>query len=159
MEVFLEQFIPSDKDKETLKRIKIIVIAVLLVGIMIFFTISSIIAVVLQIAAVVFFFISYFSFVDYEYELYNGNIDISRIYAGSTRRVAGKINKEDVERIYETLEISNKSQALFNKNIKELKIYTFEMKDNKKIQLALNEELWTYVNIVDTFFSFFKQIL
>lgn len=148
MEVFLEQFIPSDKDKETLKRIKIIVIAVLLVGIMIFFTISSIIAVVLQIAAVVFFFISYFSFVDYEYELYNGNIDISRIYAGSTRRVAGKINKEDVERIYETLEISNKSQALFNKNIKELKIYTFEMKDNKKIQLALNEELEDMIKII-----------
>ena len=148
MEVFLEQFIPSDKDKETLKRIKIIVIEVLLVGIMIFFTISSIIAVVLQIAAVVFFFISYFSFVDYEYELYNGNIDISRIYAGSTRRVAGKINKEDVERIYETLEISNKSQALFNKNIKELKIYTFEMKDNKKIQLALNEELEDMIKII-----------
>ena len=148
MEVFLEQFIPSDKDKETLKMIKIIVIAVLLVGIMIFFTISSIIAVVLQIAAVVFFFISYFSFVDYEYELYNGNIDISRIYAGSTRRVAGKINKEDVERIYETLEISNKSQALFNKNIKELKIYTFEMKDNKKIQLAINEELEDMIKII-----------
>lgn len=148
MEVFLEQFIPSDKDKKTLKRIKIIVIAVLLVGIMIFFTISSIIAVVLQIAAVVFFFISYFSFVDYEYELYNGNIDISRIYAGSTRRVAGKINKEDVEHVYETSKLSNKSQMLFNKNIKELKIYTFEMKDNKKIQLALNKELEDMVKII-----------
>ena len=148
MEVFLEQFIPSDKNRETLKKIKVIVIAVLLLGIILFFEISPILAIMLQIISVLFFFISYFSFVDYEYELFNGNIDISRIYAGSTRKIAGKITKEDVERIYETSEIINKNQAMFNKNIKGLKIYTFQLKGGRNIQLALNEELENIIKII-----------
>ena len=96
----------------------------------------------------IFFVVTYFSFVDYEYELYNGNIDISKIYAGSKRKTAQKIIIEDVESVYESSNNIDKKQALFNNNIKGLKVYTFKLKGNKLVQLALNEELEKIVKIV-----------
>ena len=148
MEVFLEQFIACDKDKQSFKNVKIITIAVILLGLFIFFFVWPIIALVIQIAALIFFIVTYFSFVDYEYELYNGNIDISKIYAGSKRKTAQKIIIEDVESVYESSNNIYKKQALFNNNIKGLKVYTFKLKGNKLVQLALNEELEKIVKIV-----------
>lgn len=148
MEVFLEQFIACDKDKQSFKNVKIIIIAVILLGVFIFFFGWPIIALVIQIAALIFFAVTYFSFVDYEYELYNGNIDISKIYAGSKRKTAQKIIIEDVESVYESSNNIDKKQALFNNNIKGLKVYTFKLKGNKLVQLALNEELEKIVKIV-----------
>lgn len=148
MEIFLEQFIPSDKNNQSLKKIKIIVIATILAGVVLFFMISPVLAFILQISAVGFFFISYFSFVDYEYELFNGNIDVSKIYAGSKRKFVKHINNEDVELVYESSNNINSKQALFNKNIKGLTVYTFQFKDGKKVQLALNEQLEKIVKIV-----------
>ncbi|WP_294377782.1 hypothetical protein [uncultured Clostridium sp.] len=148
MEVFLEQFIACDKDKQSFKNVKIITIAVILLGLFIFFFVWPIIALVIQIAALIFFVVTYFSFVDYEYELYNGNIDISKIYAGSKRKTAQKIIIEDVESVYESSNNIDKKQALFNNNIKGLKVYTFKLKGNKLVQLALNEELEKIVKIV-----------
>ncbi len=148
MEVFLEQFIACDKDKQSFKNVKIITIAVILLGLFIFFFGWPIIALVIQIAALIFFVVTYFSFVDYEYELYNGNIDISKIYAGSKRKTAQKIIIEDVESVYESSNNIDKKQALFNNNIKGLKVYTFKLKGNKLVQLALNEELEKIVKIV-----------
>ena len=85
MEVFLEQFIAADKSKQKLKNVKTIVIAIIVVGVLMFFLVSPLLALIMQIAAVVFFFVTYFSFIDYEYELFNGNIDVSKIFAGSKR--------------------------------------------------------------------------
>lgn len=55
MEVFLEQFIACDKSRNTLKTIKTAVIAVLVFGVLMFFLISPLIALLMQIAAVIFF--------------------------------------------------------------------------------------------------------
>lgn len=148
MEVFLEQFIPSDKSKRWLKNIKTILTVVMIIGIALFFTISPLLGLIIEIVTVIFFLVTYFSFIDYEYELFNGNIDVSKIYSGSRRKIAQKINKEDVEFLYESSNNINSKQALFNKNIKELKIYTFQLKGGKKVQLALNEELENTIKII-----------
>ena len=113
-----------------------------------FFLVSPLLALIMQIAAVVFFFVTYFSFIDYEYELYNGNIDVSKIFAGSKRKLVQKITNEDVEAVYESSNNINRKQALFNNNIKGLRVYTFQFKGSKKVQLALNEELENIVKIV-----------
>ena len=113
-----------------------------------FFFVSPPLALLIQIAAIVFFIVTYYSFVDYEYELFNGNIDISKIYAGSRRKVAQKITNEDVELVYESSNNINRKQALFNNNIKELKVYTFQLKGGKRVQLALNEELEKMIKII-----------
>ena len=148
MEVFLEQFIGCDKSRQALKNVKTIVIAVILIGVLMFFFVSPPLALLIQIAAIVFFIVTYYSFVDYEYELFNGNIDISKIYAGSRRKVAQKITSEDVELVYESSNNINRKQALFNNNIKELKVYTFQLKGGKRVQLALNEELEKVIKII-----------
>lgn len=148
MEVFLEQFIACGKSRQMLKNIKTIVISIIIVGVLIFFLISPLLALLIQIAAVIFFFVTYYSFIDYEYELFNGDIDISKIYAGSRRKVAQKIISEDVDLVYESSNNINRKQALFNNNINGLKVYTFQLKGGKKVQLALNEELEKIVKIV-----------
>ena len=148
MEVFLEQFIACNKSKNVLKDVKAISIAVVIAGVPIFFLISSILALLMQIAAIISFLVVYYSFVDYEYELFNGNIDVSKIYAGSKRKFVKHINNEDVELVYESSNNINSKQALFNKNIKGLTVYTFQFKDGKKVQLALNEQLEKIVKIV-----------
>lgn len=148
MEVFLEQFIACDKSKDMMRNVKVIAIAIVIAGLPAFFLVSPIIALLMQIAAIAYFFVTYYSFVDYEYELFNGNIDVSKIYAGSKRKLAKKITNEDIELVFESSNNINSKQALFNKNIKGLKVYTFQFKDGKKVQLALNEELEKIVKIV-----------
>ena len=59
-----------------------------------------------------------------------------------------KITNEDVEAVYESSNNINRKQALFNNNIKGLRVYTFQFKGGKKVQLALNEELENIVKIV-----------
>ena len=148
MEVFLEQFIACDKSKQTLKSVKIMAISVIVIGVVIFLFISPLLAILLQLAAIGVFLFTYFSFVDYEYELYNGNIDISKIYAGSKRKTVEKISTEDVDAVYESSNNIDAKQALFNNNIKGLKVYTFKLKGSRTVQLALNEELEKIVKIV-----------
>lgn len=148
MEVFLEQFIACDKNIKILKNIKTMIISILIFGVLVFFMISPTIALLIQMIAIIFFVITYFSFIDYEYELFNGNIDVSKIYAGSRRKVVKKINFEEVEVVYKSSNNIISKEALFNKNIKNLNIYTFEFKDSKKVHLALNDELEKVVKII-----------
>lgn len=148
MEVFLEQFIPCDKNIKTLKNIKTMIISILIFGVLVFFMISPTIALLIQIIAVIFFGFTYFSFIDYEYELFNGNIDVSKIYAGSRRKVVKKINFEEVEFVYKSSNNIISNEALFNNNIKDLKIYTFELKSGKRVSLALNDELEKIIKII-----------
>lgn len=148
MEVFLEQFIACDKNIKILKNIKTMIISILIFGVLVFFMISPTIALLIQMIDIIFFVITYFSFIDYEYELFNGNIDVSKIYAGSRRKVVKKINFEEVEVVYKSSNNIISKEALFNKNIKNLNIYTFEFKDSKKVHLALNDELEKVVKII-----------
>ena len=150
MEVILEQFIPSDRPKRisnTLKNIAIIF------GVAALLTIfgSIIIGIALGIVALAFFVGSYIMYIDYEYELYNGDITITKVYNASRRKVAQKINRDEVRRIY----LTEKKDALkkgvatyYNTNLDELKIYTFELSNNKVVQLALNQELEKVVKII-----------
>lgn len=148
MEIFLEQFIPSDKDKRMLKKSKIASIIVIAAGVVLFFTVSPLLAVILQIAAVLFFVVSYFSFIDYEYELFNGNIDISKIYAGSIRKAVQRINKEDVEAVYQFTGRTNRGQSFFNSNVDNLNVYSFKLRNGNQVQLALNEEMENIIKII-----------
>ncbi|MFR1905587.1 MAG: hypothetical protein ACLS28_07580 [Clostridium neonatale] len=39
-------------------------------------------------------------YIDYEYEMFEGNITISKIYRASKRKLAQKIDKDQVKRVY-----------------------------------------------------------
>lgn len=150
MEVVLEQFIPSDRPKRISNTIKIISILFLVVAIMTVFA-SFIIAIALLIIALLFFLGSYFVYVDYEYELYNGDITITKVYNASRRKVAQKVNRDEVRRVYFTERkdaLKKGVTAYYNTNLNGLNIYTFELNNNKEVQLALNEELEKIVKIV-----------
>ena len=150
MEVVLEQFIPSDKPKRISNILQKISIVFLVVGLMIVFA-SLIIGIALIIVALIFFVGSYFMYIDYEYELYNGDITISKVYNASRRKIAQKISRDDVRKVYITERkdaLKSGVAAYYNTNINGLKIYTFELNNNKIIQLALNEELEKIVKII-----------
>lgn len=150
MEVVLEQFIPSDKPKRISNILQKISIVFLVVGLMIVFA-SPIIGIALIIVALIFFVGSYFMYIDYEYELYNGDITISKVYNASRRKIAQKISRDDVRKVYITERkdaLKSGVAAYYNTNINGLKIYTFELNNNKIIQLALNEELEKIVKII-----------
>lgn len=150
MEVILEQFIPSDKPKRisnTLKNISMVF------GVLALMTIfgSIIIGIALAIVAVLLFLGSYAMYIDFEYELFNGDITVTKVYNASRRRVAQKINRDDVRRVYLTQRkdaLKNGVTAYFNTNINGLNIYTFELNNNKVVQLALNEEMEKIVKII-----------
>ena len=150
MEVILEQFIPSDRPKRisnTLKNIAIIF------GVAALLTIfgSIIIGIALGIVALAFFVGSYIMYIDYEYELYNGDITVTKVYNASRRKVAQKFSKEAVRRVYPTQKkdaLKNGVATYYNTNLDELKIYTFELSNNKVVQLALNQELEKVVKII-----------
>ena len=92
-----------------------------------------------------------YSYVDYEYELYNGNIDISKIYSCTKRKLVQKISVEDVESVYiaKNNDINkNGAKVFFNSNRDGLKVYTFQLRNNNKIQVALNSELEKTVKIL-----------
>ena len=89
-------------------------------------------------------------YIDYEYELYNGNITITNIYNASIRRAGQKINISDVKRVYVAEKKGVKKKGVisaYNTNIKDLKIYAFELNNNKIVELALNKEMEKMVNM------------
>ncbi|OOM75442.1 hypothetical protein CLPUN_32530 [Clostridium puniceum] len=150
MEVVLEQFIPSDRPKRISNILKNISILFGVLTLMMIFG-SIIIGIALGIVAVLFFLGSYVMYVDYEYELYNGDITVTKVYNASRRKVAQKINRDDVRRVYSTQKkdvLKNGVAAYYNTNLNGLNIYTFELNNNKVVQLALNEEMEKIVKII-----------
>ena len=150
MEVILEQFIPSDKPKRMSNMLKIISIVFGAVAIMVIIA-SPIIGIALAIVALGFFVGSYFIYIDYEYELYNGDITITKVYNASRRKIAQKIDKDAVRRVYPTERkdaLKKGVTAYYNTNLEGLKIYTFELNNNKVVQVALNGELEKIVKII-----------
>lgn len=151
MEVALEQFISADKSKNILmilKKISCILIFLGLILLMIFF---MPIGIVLSIIGLILFFVCKFAYVDYEYELYNGNIDISKIYSCTKRKMVHRIKVEDVDEVYVTKNNQigkNGAKAFFNSNINSLTIYTFKLKNSQRVQVALNQELEKVVKII-----------
>ena len=155
MEAVLEQFIPSDKSKKTSKILKSISIVFFVFGLMIIFG-SMLVGIALEIVALGFFIGSYLAYIDYEYELYNGSITITKVYNASRRKVAKAINRDQVKRVYltEKKDASKKGvQAFYNTNLDGLKIYTFELNNNSVVQVALNSELEKFVKI------FYSQVM
>lgn len=150
MEVILEQFIPSDKPKRISSMLKGISIVFFIIAIMATMA-SIIIAIALAIVGLIFFVGSYLVYIDYEYELYNGDITISKVYNASRRRIAQKIDKDSVRRVYLTARkdaLKKGVTAYYNTNLEGLNIYTFELSNNKVVQLALNQELEKIVKII-----------
>ena len=150
MEVILEQFIPSDKPKRISSMLKGISIVFFIIAIMATMA-SIIIAIALAIVGLIFFVGSYLVYIDYEYELYNGDITISKVYNASRRKSAQKIDKDAVRRVYLTARkdaLKKGVTAYYNTNLEGLNIYTFELSNNKVVQLALNQELEKIVKII-----------
>ena len=150
MEVILEQFIPSDKPKRISSMLKTISIIFFIIAIMATLA-SIIIAIALAIVGLIFFVGSYLVYIDYEYELYNGDITISKVYNASRRKVAQKIDKDAVRRVYLTARkdaLKKGVTAYYNTNLEGLNVYTFELNNNKVVQLALNGELEKIVKII-----------
>jgi hypothetical protein len=150
MEVVLEQFISSDKSKKISEMLKNMAIGCGVAAVITIFG-SPIIGIAFGILGGGFFVGSYLMYVDYEYELYNGNITISKVYNASRRKVAQKIEKDAVRRVYPTDRknaLKKGIKAYYNTNLDGLKIYTFELNNNKIIQVALNAELERIVKII-----------
>lgn len=150
MEVVLEQFIPSDRPKRLSNMFRNLSIVFGIITIMFVFA-SPIIAIALAIVSIAFFVGSYLMYIDYEYELFNGDITITRVYNASRRKIAQKINKDDVRRVYATERknaLKKGVAAYYNTNISDLNIYTFELNNNKTVQLALNAEMEKIVKII-----------
>lgn len=150
MEVVLEQFISSDRPKRISNTLKNLSIAFGIVALMMVFG-SPIIGIALGIVALIFFIGSYLMYIDYEYELYNGDITITKVYNASRRKIAQKINKDSVRRVYITERkdaLKKNVIAYYNTNLDGLKIYTFELSNNKNVQLALNAEMEKIVKII-----------
>jgi len=150
MEVILEQFIPSDRPKRISNMLKNISIVFFIVALMSIFG-SIIIGIALGILGLIFFVGSYLMYIDYEYELYNGDITITKVYNASRRKIAQKINKDQVRRVY----LTERKDALkkgvttyYNTNLDGLNIYTFELNNNKVVQVALNQQLEKIVKII-----------
>ena len=150
MEIILEQFIASDRPKRISNLLKNIAILFSVLALMTIFG-SIIIGIALGIVAVLLFLGSYVMYVDYEYELYNGDVTVTKVYNASRRKVAQKISKDAVRRVYPTQKkdaLKKGVAAYYNTNLKGLKIYTFELSNNKAVQLALNEEMEKIVKII-----------
>ena len=150
MEVILEQFIPSDKPKRISNMLKSISIIFFIIAIMSIFA-SIIIGIALAIVGLILFTGSYLVYIDYEYELYNGDITISKVYNASRRKVAQKVDKDAVRKVYLTSRkdaLKKGVTAYYNTNLEGLNLYTFELNNNKVIQLALNGELEKIVKII-----------
>ncbi|MBE6072384.1 MAG: hypothetical protein E7208_10550 [Clostridium butyricum] len=149
MDTVLEQFIASDRPKRTSKVFNYLAIIFASAGVLVFMS-SNIIGIALEIAAAALFIGSYFMYIDYEYELFEGNITVSKIYKASKRKLAQKIDRDEVRKVYvvERKDALKKGvQAYYNTNLEGLKIYTFELKNQKKVQLALNEKFSEMVDI------------
>lgn len=151
MEVALEQFISSDKSKKTFNLMKNISIALIVIGLILLMVFLKPIGFVVLIMGVILLIIRRYSYVDYEYELYNGNIDISKIYSCTKRKMVQRIKVEDVDEVYVTQNsqiAKSGAKAFFNSNIKDLTIYTFKLKNSQRVQVALNKELEKVIKII-----------
>ncbi|MBE6062824.1 MAG: hypothetical protein E7207_04525 [Clostridium butyricum] len=151
MEVALEQFISSDKSKNILIILRNISYGLILLGLILSMIFFKPIGIIILLLGVILLYIRRFSYVDYEYELYNGNIDISKIYSCTKRKMVQRIKVEDVEEIWVTQSSQigkNGAKVFFNSNIKNLVIYTIKLKNSKKVQVALNEELEKVIKII-----------
>ena len=149
MDTVLEQFIASDRPKRISNGFKNLAIGLAVAGVLVFVA-SNIIGIALEIAAAALFIGSYFMYIDYEYEMFEGNITISKIYRASKRKLAQKIDKDQVKRVYiiERKDALKKGvQAYYNTNPDGLKIYTFELNNQKVVQLALNKKMSDMVDI------------
>lgn len=150
MEVVLEQFIPSDRPKKISNMLTNAAIGFGILALLFIF-LFFIIGIALAIVAATFFIGSYFMYVDYEYELFNGDINVTKVYNASRRKIAEKINKDEVKRVYLAQgRGSSKSGVItyYNTNIQDLNIYAFQLNSNKIIELALNEEMERIVKII-----------
>lgn len=151
MEVALEQFISSDKSKNILMILKNISLGLICLGLIVLMIFFLPIGFVLLIMGLILLFARKFVYVDYEYELYNGNIDISKIYSCTKRKMVQRIKVEDVDEVYVTQNsqiAKGGAKAFFNSNIKDLTIYTFKLKNSQRVQVALNKELEKVVKII-----------
>ncbi len=150
MEETIEQFIASDRPKSTSNMFRNLGIVTAAFGIL-FFMKLPIIGIALEIAAMALIISSYFMYIDYEYELFQGSITISQIYKASRRRIVQKIDRDNVHKVYEVKReqaLKNGVKAYYNTRLNGLKIYTFELNNNKKIQLALNESMCNMIDIL-----------
>ncbi|MEN8076665.1 hypothetical protein ABFP60_06835 [Clostridioides difficile] len=150
MEDIFEQFIESDKSKTATKVLKGLSMVFLVISAF-FLSASFLIAIVTGLLALGFFILSFLSYVEYEYELFNDTITISKIYNESKRKVAKVLTLGNVRKVYENTNNSSKNKdtvLYYNGNIKGLSIYTFELNDNKKVEIALNDKLKRRIGIV-----------
>ena len=148
MEEVLEQFIECDKSK-TVSNILKGLSMVFVVFLAFFLTVSLLASVVMGIIALGLFILSFLVYVEYEYEIFNDTITISKIYNESRRKIVKSISIADIRKVYENNANNNKNnKAFYNSNIKGLSVYTFELNDNTKIELALNDKLKRRIGIV-----------
>ena len=56
-----------------------------------------IIGITLGIVSLGLYLVSFLMYIDYEYELYNGDITITKVYNASRRKIAQRINRDQVE--------------------------------------------------------------
>lgn len=152
MEIVLEQFIASDKPKRLsnlFKRLATIFLISALAFVLLFGAI--IVGIAFIIVAAAFFVGSYLMYVDFEYELFNGDITVTKVYNASRRKIVQKINKENVNRVVLTQRKDSSKNGVvpyYNTNIQGLNIYTFELNSGKSVQLALNEEMEKFIKII-----------
>lgn len=149
MEEVFEQFIECDKSKKKSKVLKGLSMVFLVISAA-FLSATFLIAIVMGLVAFGLFILSYLSYVEYEYELFNDTITISKIYNESKRKVARVVTLGDVRKVYEKNNNSNNKENImyYNSNTKGLSIYTFELNDNKKVEIALNDKLKRKIGIV-----------
>ena len=141
MEEVFEQFIECDKRKTTSNILKGLSMVFFVLSAF-FLTISVLVSIVMGVIALALFILSFLSYVEYEYELFNDTINISKIYNESRRKTVKSISRGDVKKVYENnANIKKDKNAFYNSNIKGLSVYTFELNDNTKIELALNDKL------------------
>ena len=141
MEEVFEQFIECDKRKTTSNILKGLAMVFFVLSAF-FLTISLLVSIVMGVIALALFILSFLSYVEYEYELFNDTINISKIYNESRRKTVKSISRGDVKKVYENnANIKKDKNAFYNSNIKGLSVYTFELNDNTKIELALNDKL------------------
>lgn len=148
MEEVFEQFIECDKRKTTSNILKGLAMVFFVLSAF-FLTISLLVSIVMGVIALALFILSFLSYVEYEYELFHDTINISKIYNESRRKIVKSISIADIRKVYENNANNNKNnKAFYNSNIKGLSVYTFELNDNTKIELALNDKLKRRIGIV-----------
>ncbi|AOR24791.1 hypothetical protein [Clostridium taeniosporum] len=149
MEIFAEQFIPSDRSQKSSQVVKKISLVLFILSLFIIF-LSLLIAISLILLSVVLFLTSMCMYVDYEYEFFDGTLTITKIFNMSKRKVVLKMDKHSVTHLY--LSESNKEnnsriKKFYTTNIEGLNKYNFELNNGKIVQLALNNEIEKLVNI------------